>query len=199
MVERGQSCQAGFGHLGHTDPGVLAALAGIHVGFCEDLEERGLTDARQSDNSCLHKLKSLAQAHSPACRGEQASRWQTSRVLSYCDSRGWLEVPGKIKGCHEGQSVGERGKAAGVPREVPAIAHCNMNTPTSKLPFELAAAMAHLSAGDPRLAKLIEELAPFEPEIDHTQSPYEALLEAIVYQSISGKAAATILERVKAL
>src|SRR5262245_47381074 len=74
-----------------------------------------------------------------------------------------------------------------------------MNTLTSKLPFELAAAMAHLSAGDPRLAKLIEELAPFEPEIDHTQSPYEALLEAIVYQSISGKAAATILERVKAL
>ena len=49
------------------------------------------------------------------------------------------------------------------------------------------------------MAKLIEELAPFEPEIDHTQSPYEALLEAIVYQSISGKAAATILERVKAL
>lgn len=74
-----------------------------------------------------------------------------------------------------------------------------MNLLAGELPFELAAAMAHLSARDPRLAKLIEELAPFEPGIDHTQSPYEALLEAIVYQSISGKAAATILERVKAL
>jgi len=34
---------------------------------------------------------------------------------------------------------------------------------------------------------------------DHLQSPYEALLEAIAYQSISGKAAATIFGRVKAL
>lgn len=74
-----------------------------------------------------------------------------------------------------------------------------MNTLNTELPFELTAAMAHLSGCDPRLAKLIAELAPFEPGIDHTQSPYEALLEAIVYQSISGKAAATILERVKAL
>jgi methylated-DNA-[protein]-cysteine S-methyltransferase len=69
----------------------------------------------------------------------------------------------------------------------------------SALPFDLAAATAHLSATDPCLAKLIAELLPFEPEIDHNQSPYEALMEAIVYQSISGKAAATILERVKAL
>jgi 3-methyladenine DNA glycosylase/8-oxoguanine DNA glycosylase len=42
-------------------------------------------------------------------------------------------------------------------------------------------------------------MRPFDPGIDHTQSPYEALMEAIVYQSISGKAAATIFERVKAL
>src|SRR5215468_8667634 len=67
------------------------------------------------------------------------------------------------------------------------------------LPFDLAAATAHLSATDPCLAKLIAELIPFEPEIDHHQSPYEALLEAIAYQSISGKAAATIFGRVKAL
>ena len=67
------------------------------------------------------------------------------------------------------------------------------------LPFDLAAATAHLSAKDPRLAKLISELIPFEPEIDHNQSPYEALMEAIAYQSISGKAAATIFARIKAL
>ena len=73
-----------------------------------------------------------------------------------------------------------------------------MTTDTA-LTFDLAAATAHLSARDPCLAKLIEELLPFAPEIDHLQSPYEALMEAIVYQSISGKAAATILERVKAL
>src|SRR5579863_2842536 len=67
------------------------------------------------------------------------------------------------------------------------------------LGFDLGAATAHLAARDPCLAKLIEELIPFEPEIDHGQSPYEALMEAIAYQSISGKAAATIFGRVKAL
>lgn len=68
-----------------------------------------------------------------------------------------------------------------------------------ELPFDLAAATAHLSAIDAALAKLIVDMRPFDPGIDHTQSPYEALMEAIVYQSISGKAAATIFERVKAL
>src|SRR5262245_26653550 len=67
------------------------------------------------------------------------------------------------------------------------------------LSFDLAAATAHLGAADQALAKLIAEMRPFDPGIDHTQSPYEALMEAIVYQSISGKAAATIFERVKAL
>jgi DNA-3-methyladenine glycosylase II len=67
------------------------------------------------------------------------------------------------------------------------------------LPFDLAAATAHLSSCDPCLAKLIADLLPFEPEIDHQQSPYQALVEAIVYQSISGKAAATIFARIKAL
>jgi 3-methyladenine DNA glycosylase/8-oxoguanine DNA glycosylase len=74
-----------------------------------------------------------------------------------------------------------------------------MLTPDTRLPFDLAAATAHLSATDPCLANLISELIPFEPEIDHNQSPYEALMEAIAYQSISGKAAATIFARIKAL
>jgi DNA-3-methyladenine glycosylase II len=68
-----------------------------------------------------------------------------------------------------------------------------------RLPFNLASAVAHLSNCDPYLAKLITEMRPFDPGIDHTQSPYEALVEAIVYQSISGKAATTIFERIKAL
>jgi len=67
------------------------------------------------------------------------------------------------------------------------------------LPFDLAAAVAHLSACDPCIARLIQDCIPFEPQIDHTQSPFEALMEAIAYQSISGKAAATIFARVKAL
>ncbi len=73
------------------------------------------------------------------------------------------------------------------------------NQPPSALPFDLGTAMTYLAARDPRIARLVQETVPFEPEIDPTQSPYEALLEAIAYQSISGKAAATIYGRVKAL
>src|ERR1700756_1183236 len=69
----------------------------------------------------------------------------------------------------------------------------------SALPFDLAAAVAHLSNCDPCIARLAQEFIPFDPEIDHSQSPYEALLEAVAYQSISGKAAATIYARIKAL
>jgi len=74
-----------------------------------------------------------------------------------------------------------------------------MSSPTPTLPFDLAAAMAHLSAKDDKLAPLIAEMAKFEIDMEAAQSPYEALMESIAYQSISGKAAATIFARVKAL
>jgi DNA-3-methyladenine glycosylase II len=67
------------------------------------------------------------------------------------------------------------------------------------LPFDLAEAMRHLSSCDEKLATLITETAQFQIDITDAQSPYEALLESIAYQSISGKAAATIFGRVKAL
>jgi len=67
------------------------------------------------------------------------------------------------------------------------------------LPFDLSAATKHLCACDETLAELIRNTAPFQVEMEAHQSPYEALLEAIAYQSISGKAAATIFGRVKAL
>src|ERR1700736_688897 len=67
------------------------------------------------------------------------------------------------------------------------------------LPFDLAAATRHLSAADEKLASLIAETAQFQTDMDTAQSPYEALLESIAYQSISGKAAATIFARIKAL
>jgi DNA-3-methyladenine glycosylase II len=74
-----------------------------------------------------------------------------------------------------------------------------MTKPSSQLPFDLIAAQQHLAACDPRLNDLIAEMIPFEIDIAEAQSPYEALMESIAYQSISGKAAATIFGRVKAL
>ena len=67
------------------------------------------------------------------------------------------------------------------------------------LPFDLDAATKHLSTGDETLAELIRSCRPFQAEMEAHQSPYEALAEAIAYQSISGKAAATIFARIKAL
>src|SRR5260370_1994230 len=66
-------------------------------------------------------------------------------------------------------------------------------------PFDLQKATQHLSTIDEKLAELIANTVPFQTDSDHLQSPYETLLEAIAYQSISGKAAATIFGRVKAL
>jgi DNA-3-methyladenine glycosylase II len=67
------------------------------------------------------------------------------------------------------------------------------------IPFDYLHATRILAESDPRLARLIAETLPFQLADQAGQPPYEALLEAIVYQSISGKAAATIFERIKAL
>jgi DNA-3-methyladenine glycosylase II len=74
-----------------------------------------------------------------------------------------------------------------------------MATQTPTLPFDIVSAMKHLAAKDEKLATLIAETVQFQIDMESAQSPYEALLESIAYQSISGKAAATIFSRVKAL
>jgi DNA-3-methyladenine glycosylase II len=66
---------------------------------------------------------------------------------------------------------------------------------TRKPSYDTAAAVAHLSAADPKLARLIERAGPFTMRIAGTQSPFEALVESIVYQQLHGKAAATIHRR----
>jgi len=72
-----------------------------------------------------------------------------------------------------------------------------MAEPTLGLCFDLAEATKYLGERDERLKRLIDESAGLQ--LRKARSPYEALLEAIAYQSISGKAAATIFGRVKAL
>jgi len=61
--------------------------------------------------------------------------------------------------------------------------------------YDSARAVAELSAADPKLAKLIARAGPFRLRISSTQSPFEALVESIVYQQLHGKAAATIHRR----
>ncbi len=62
-----------------------------------------------------------------------------------------------------------------------------------------AVAYAHLSKADKHLAKLIAKCPPCGIKPNYLQNVFEALMESIVYQQLSGKAAATILNRVKAL
>lgn len=65
--------------------------------------------------------------------------------------------------------------------------------------FDARAAVRHLRNADPALAAVIRTSGPcgLEPRLRH--SPFEELLESIVYQQLSGKAAATIYGRVRAL
>jgi len=67
------------------------------------------------------------------------------------------------------------------------------------LPFDHIAAHEFLSRTDKRMGRVIERTGGFQFKLDECESVYESLLEAIAYQSISGKAAATIFARIKAL
>src|SRR3954466_12417778 len=57
----------------------------------------------------------------------------------------------------------------------------------------------HLAASDVRFAALIARAKPYAPQLDVPVRPFDSLAESIAYQQLSGKAAATIWGRVKAL
>jgi DNA-3-methyladenine glycosylase II len=57
----------------------------------------------------------------------------------------------------------------------------------------------HLAATDSRFAKLIARSRRYEIKILPAINPFDALAESIAYQQLSGKAAATIWKRVRAL
>jgi DNA-3-methyladenine glycosylase II len=71
------------------------------------------------------------------------------------------------------------------------------NGRSRKLPFDPDEAVKHLRASDPKLATLIDRVGPFRLRLDHTVSPFDSLLESILYQQLHGKAAATIHRRVR--
>jgi DNA-3-methyladenine glycosylase II len=63
----------------------------------------------------------------------------------------------------------------------------------------MSPAEEHLAATDPRLAALIARSKRYEPRPAVLVRPFDALAESIAYQQLSGKAAATIWGRVRAL
>ena len=66
-------------------------------------------------------------------------------------------------------------------------------------PVDARHVMRKLSRADRRLAKIIRRVGCFPTKKQKPQPPFASLLQAIVYQQLAGKAAATIFGRVKAL
>src|SRR5438477_639131 len=67
------------------------------------------------------------------------------------------------------------------------------------LSFDVDQAMRTLREADRRLAKLMDRAIIFRVRPDSMQSPFQALVKSIVYQQLSGRAAATILGRLVGL
>ena len=64
------------------------------------------------------------------------------------------------------------------------------------LPYDPGQAVRHLAKVDEKMGRVIEQFGPFSLALRDIDSPFEALLRAIVYQQLSTKAAATIFNRV---
>lgn len=69
----------------------------------------------------------------------------------------------------------------------------------SELPYDRAAARAHLAAADSVLGAHLDSAGDFTLDLGATESTFAALAQSIVYQQLNGKAAGTIFGRVKAL
>jgi DNA-3-methyladenine glycosylase II len=70
-----------------------------------------------------------------------------------------------------------------------------MNDGRRTVRYDANAAVAALIAADAKLGALIQRAGPFTLRLKSQHSPFEALLESIIYQQLHGKAAFAILHR----
>ncbi len=112
--------------------------------------------------------------------------------------------------CHRVLAAGERvggfSAAGGIATKLrllgierPQAPGAQAASPDGRLGFDPRAALEHVRASDAALARLIDEVGPLRLRVDRTSSLFAALAQAIVYQQLTGKAAATIFARVRAL
>ncbi len=151
---------------------------------------------------------------------EAARRIPPGRTLSYGDIARRLGAPGSARAV--GQALGRNPFAIVVPchrvlaadgrvggfsasggiatkLRMLSIEGAGEKEQDVALPFDPEAAIAQLRAADPTLGALIDRVGPFGMRLDRTQSIFVALAEAIVYQQLTARAAATIFARVRAL
>jgi DNA-3-methyladenine glycosylase II len=82
----------------------------------------------------------------------------------------------------------------------PIAVHCSpmfLDGRNRKLSFDPDEALAHLRAKDKKLAGLIDRVGAYVLKLDPSPSPFESLLESILYQQLHGAAAASIHRRVR--
>ncbi len=69
------------------------------------------------------------------------------------------------------------------------------NACATRLTFDAEAACAYLADADPILARLMDRVGPYAPSSTAAPDAFHALVRAIVYQQLSGRAAGTIHRR----
>lgn len=107
---------------------------------------------------------------------------------------------------HPGRAAG-LSPAAGIVTRAQLLALEGIEVPSGsgsarnrrELPYNRSTAVRHLRSADQGLARVIDAAGPFRLQLDQVQSPFAALAESIVYQQLTGKAAATIHGRLVAL
>ncbi len=77
--------------------------------------------------------------------------------------------------------------------------HGDLFEDDGSLGFDPEVAVAHLRSADPLLGRLIDRIGPCRMTLKRTPSVFAALTEAIIYQQLNGRAAATIHARLCAL
>ncbi len=70
---------------------------------------------------------------------------------------------------------------------------------TKSTPKHARAAVAHLRKADPVLARVIERVGPCRLEVRAEGTHFHALLRSVLWQQLSGKAAQTIHDRLRAI
>ncbi len=110
-----------------------------------------------------------------------------------------LAAGGRVGGFSANGGAATKLRLLALEGAAPAAAAPTLFGGAAALDFDTRTAVQHLRASDAALARLIDAVGPCTLRIEPTPSVFLALAEAIIYQQLSGKAAATIFARVSAL
>ncbi|HET6147237.1 MAG TPA: methylated-DNA--[protein]-cysteine S-methyltransferase [Polyangia bacterium] len=111
-----------------------------------------------------------------------------------------LAAGGKVGGFSANGGVATKLRLLAIERDSPRLnGSAAPEATAAAFGFDPVAAVEHLRRADPALAVVIDAVGPFHMRLDRTSSLFLALAEAIVHQQLTGKAAATIFARVRAL